>query len=406
MKKHTLFFKCFIFFFLLMTFSMECRASVIPEEKTEAGEEVGQAVEGEEEFRKAADELKSMWDENYMQGITDYLNSTYGGSELDAYGLWEEILSGNLKTALKEFGKQSVKAFFYEFSAGKEIFMAILLLAVLSSLFTVVMDIVENRQVSQLGFYFIYLLLCIMLGKVFHLVYQETQELLVSVTDFVKVLIPAYTAALGLTNGAGTAAVYYEGILLIIWCVEELLYHIIMPCIEFYVLLSIMNGVWTEERLGSILQALKRGIEFVLKAILWIIGSIGILQAMITPVMDSLKWNTAKRLASIIPGVGNISEGISEIFVGSAVLIRNGIGIFATVVLLFLCMVPLCKIFMVAGCLKAASALGAVVNHSRLTSCSDRVAEASFLLCRVLLTGIGLFLMSIAITILAVNRNV
>ncbi len=406
MKKHTLFFKCIIFIILFMSFPIECRASVIPEEKTEAGEEALQDMEGEEELRKAVDELKGMWDENYMQGITDYLDSTYSGSELDAHGLWEEILSGNLKTALKEFGKQFVGALFYEFSAGKEIFMAILLLAVLSSLFTVVMDIVENRQVSQLGFYFIYLLLCIMLGKVFHLVYQETQELLVSVTDFVKVLIPAYTAALGLTNGAGTAAVYYEGILLIIWCVEELLYRIIMPCIEFYVLLSIMNGVWTEERLGSILQALKGGIEFVLKAILWIVGSIGILQAMITPVMDSLKWNTAKRLASIIPGVGNISEGISEIFVGSAVLIRNGIGVFATVVLLFLCMVPLCKIFAVAGCLKAASALGAVVNHSRLTACSDRVAEASFLLCRVLLTGIGLFLMSIAITILAANRNI
>ncbi len=406
MKKHMLLFRCIIFLFVLTAFPMKCRASVISEEKTEAEEETRQEMEGEEEFKKAVDELKGMWDENYMQGITDYLDSTYSGSELDAYGLWEEILSGNLKTALKEFGKQFLEAFFYEFSAGKEIFMAILLLAVLSSLFTVVMDIVENRQVSQLGFYFIYLLLCIMLGKVFHLVYQETQELLVSVTDFVKVLIPAYTAALGLTNGAGTAAVYYEGILLIIWCVEELLYRIIMPCIEFYVLLSIMNGVWTEERLGSILQALKGGIEFVLKAILWIVGSIGILQAMITPVMDSLKWNTAKRLASIIPGVGNISEGISEIFVGSAVLIRNGIGVFATVVLLFLCMVPLCKIFAVAGCLKAASALGAVVNHSRLTSCSDRVAEASFLLCRVLLTGIGLFLMSIAITILAANRNV
>jgi stage III sporulation protein AE len=226
-----------------------------------------------------------------------------------------------------------------------------------------------------------------------------------SITDFVKILIPAYAAALGMTNGQATAAVYYEGILFVIWCVEEIFCHIALPGIELYMLMAVMNGIWSGERLAGILQSLKRGIEFLLKAVLWIVGSLGILQALITPVIDSLKWNAAKKVAGMVPGVGNISEGVSEIFVGSAILIRNGVGIFFTVTLLFLCLVPLCKIFVLAGCLKLSSALGALVNHSRMTACSDKVAEASFLLCKVLLTGMGLFLLSIAISVLAVNRN-
>ncbi len=179
----------------------------------------------------------------------------------------------------------------------------------------------------------------------------------------------------------------------------------VLPGIQLYVLLTIMDGVWTGDRLTGILQSLKRVIEFLLKAVLWTVGSVGILQAMITPVIDSLQWNTAKKVAGMVPGVGNISEGVSEIFVGSAILIRNGIGIFFTVILLFLCLAPLCKLFVVALCLKGSSALGAVVNHSRLTSCSDKVGEASFMLCKVLLTGVGLFLLCIAISVLAVNRN-
>lgn len=405
MKKHMLFFKCLIFVLLFLSIPLKAEAVVVLEGVEEGAEEGERGDSGEEEFHMLTDELENMWNENYMYDITNYLDRVYGGSVLDAGKLWKQIFSGNIKEGLKDFWKEFIRTIFYEFSAGKEVFMTILLLTVLSSLFTVIMDIVENKQVSQLGFYFIYLLLCIILGRVFRLVYQETGELLLSVTDFVKVLLPAYAAALGLSNGATTAVVYYEGILFVIWFVEEALYHVILPCIEFYVLLSIMNGVWTEERLTSLLQTVKRGVEFALKAIMWIVGSIGALEALITPVIDSLSWNTAKKLTSIIPGVGDISEGVSEIFVGSAVLIRNGIGVFATVILLFLCMAPLCKIFAVAGCLKAASALGAVANHSRLTSCSDRVAEASFLLCKALLTGIGLFLMSIAITILAVNRN-
>lgn len=399
MKKHVLLIICTEILLFFMLFDTKCRASFIKEEESN----------GKTEENAAADdisaELNRLWNENYMREITDYLDSTYGKNGIDTEKLWQEILEGNLKNGMKEFAAQAVDYFFFEFSAGREIFMNILLLAVLSSLFTVVMDIVENKQVSHLGFYFLYLLLCIMLGRVFKSIYTEAEGMLFSMTDFVKILVPAYAAVLGVTNGSTTAAVYYEGVLMVIWWVEEVLCRIVLPGIELYMLLAVMDGVWTGERLTGMLKSLKRGIEFLMKAVLWIVGSVGILQAMITPVIDSLQWNTAKKVAGMVPGVGNISEGVSEIFVGSAILIRNGIGIFFTAVLLFICLVPLCKIFVVAVCLKFSSALGAVVNHSKLTSCSDRVGEASLMLCKVLLTGIGLFLLCIAISVLSVNRN-
>lgn len=399
MKKHVLLIICTEILLFFMLFDTKCRASFIKEEESN----------GKTEENAAADdisaELNRLWNENYMREITDYLDSTYGKNGIDTEKLWQEILEGNLKNGMKEFAAQAVDYFFFEFSAGREIFMNILLLAVLSSLFTVVMDIVENKQVSHLGFYFLYLLLCIMLGRVFKSIYAEAEGMLLSMTDFVKILVPAYAAVLGITNGGTTAAVYYEGVLMVIWWVEEVLCRIVLPGIELYMLLAVMDGVWTGERLTGMLKSLKRGIEFLMKAVLWIVGSVGILQAMITPVIDSLQWNTAKKVAGMVPGVGNISEGVSEIFVGSAILIRNGIGIFFTAVLLFICLVPLCKIFVVAVCLKFSSALGAVVNHSKLTSCSDRVGEASLMLCKVLLTGIGLFLLCIAISVLSVNRN-
>ncbi len=403
MKKHMLLLICMVFLLFFGIFDIKCKASVIDEDT------FGENKEGEtvktEGLEDISGELNRLWNENYMQEITDYLDEAYGRTEIDTGKLWREIMKGNLQNGIKEFGTSAVRNLFFEFSAGREIFMNILLLAVLSALFTVVMDIVENQQVSHLGFYFLYLLLCIMLARIFRTIYMETEEILLSVTDFVKILVPAYTAALGMSNGSATAAVYYEGILLVIWCVEEVLCHVALPGIELYMLLAVMNGVWTGEKLGGLLQSLKRGIELLLKAMLWIIGSVGVLQAMITPVIDSLKWNTAKKVAGMVPGVGNISEGISEIFVGSAILIRNGVGIFFTVMLLFLCLVPLCKLFVLSGCLKLSSALGSVVNHSRLTACSDKAAEAAFMLCKVLLTGMGLFLLSIAVTVLAVNRS-
>lgn len=399
MKKRMLFIFCLEIILFFTMFSSKCKASFIDQEG------IAEEVKKEELSEDITKELNQLWDENYMNQITGYLDDAYGKKGVDTAGLWQEIMKGNLKDGVKEFAQQVLENLFFEFSAGREIFMNILLLAVLSSLFTVVMDVVENKQISHLGFYFLYLLLFIMLAKVFQSIYAEASDMLGAMTDFVKILIPAYAAALGMSNGAATATVYYEGVLMVIWFVEEVLGRVVLPAIELYMLLSAMDGIWSGERLTGILQGLKRLIEFGLKAMLWIVGSIGILQAMITPVIDSLQWNTAKKVAGMVPGVGNISEGISEIFVGSAILIRNGIGIFFTLILLFLCVVPLCKIFAVALCLKFSSALGAVVNHSRLTSCSDKVGEASLMLCKVLLTGMGLFLLCIAITVLAVSRG-
>lgn len=399
MKKRALFIICMEIILFLSAFDLKCKASFMEET------EFGIGTEEEEFSEDITKELHQLWNENYMREITDYLDDAYGKSGVDTGKLWQEIMRGNLQNGVKQFALQAFSNFFFEFSAGREIFMNILLLAVLSSLFTVVMDIVENKQVSHLGFYFLYLLLFIMLARVFKSIYAEAEGMLASMTDFVKILIPAYAAALGMSNGAATATVYYEGVLMVIWCVEEVLCHVMLPAIELYMLMSAMDGIWSGERLTGILQGMKRAIEFLLKAMLWTVGSIGVLQAMITPVIDSLQWNTAKKVAGMVPGVGNISEGISEIFVGSAILIRNGIGIFFTLVLLFLCLVPLCKIFAVAICLKFSSALGAVVNHSRLTACSDKVGEASLMLCRVLLTGMGLFLLCIAITVLAASRS-
>ena len=403
MKKRVLFIFCMEIILFSTIFDMKCKASFIKEEKN--GKESEAEVTENEMPDDITQELNQLWNENYMQEITDYLDKAYGKSGVDTGELWREIMKGNLQSGIKEFALQAVGNFFFEFSAGREIFMNILLLAVLSSLFTVVMDIVENKQVSHLGFYFLYLLLFIMLARVFESVYAEAESMLSSITDFVKILIPAYAAALGMSNGAATATVYYEGVLMVIWCVEELLGHMMLPAIKLYMLTAAMDGVFSGERLAGILQSLKQAIAFFLKALLWIVGSVGILQAMITPVIDSLQWNAAKKVAGMVPGVGNISEGISEIFVGSAILIRNGIGVFFTLILLFLCLVPLSKIFAVALCLKFASALGAVVNHSKLTACSDKVGEAAFMLCRALMTGIGLFLLCIAVTMLAANRG-
>ena len=49
------------------------------------------------------------------------------------------------------------------------------------------------------------------------------------------------------------------------------------------------------------------------------------------------------RTAGAIPGVGNLFSGVTEVVLGSAVLIKNGLGAAAIVILLLAGAAPLCR---------------------------------------------------------------
>ena len=76
---------------------------------------------------------------------------------------------------------------------------------------------------------------------------------------------------------------------------------------------------------------------WVLKTILAVVIGFNTLQGIISPVIDSLKSTAFSRVAEMIPGIGNIAGSVTDVLLGSAVLIKNGIGAVALIVILLLC---------------------------------------------------------------------
>ena len=130
-----------------------------------------------------------------------------------------------------------------------------------------------------------------------------------------------------------------------------------------------------------------------------------VLQSLISPVVDSLESSALKKAVSVIPGIGNLTEGMFEMVVGSAVLIKNSIGIYITIVMLFICILPVLKILLLSGVLKAGAAFIGIVSDKRMTNCANRVGDGSLMLLKVSLSAIGLFIISIAIVTCTTNRG-
>ncbi|MCM1145961.1 MAG: stage III sporulation protein AE, partial [Lachnoclostridium sp.] len=231
------------------------------------------------------------------------------------------------------------------------------------------------------------------------------KEMLSRLTVFMQMFVPAYLLAVGTAAGASSATAYYQLFLMAAYVIEKCYLSLLMPVVYCFILLSVMNGVWMEEKLNLLLDFVEKAVGYAIKITLGIITGFSVLQSLISPVVDSLESSALKKAVSIIPGIGNLTEGMFEMVVGSAVLIKNSIGIYITIVMLFICILPILKILLLSGVLKAGAALIGIVSDKRMTNCANRVGDGSLMLLKVALSAIGLFIISIAIITCTTNRG-
>lgn len=346
-----------------------------------------------------------MWEQYELTNLQDRIEGMFPEFGFSLSDMLDRILSGDVIGALSDGLSSVISGMVSEVGGIRNVFLSLLVLGIVSALLTHFTDIFENHQVADISFYLVYLLLMAVLFKCFWEVADTAEAAVNNIVTFIKLFIPTYFVAVGVAGGVMTAMTGYQLLLVLIYVVEQVLVLILMPFIYSYVMLSVINGIWVEERLGTLLEFMHKCIGVVLKSALGVITGISLFQSMITPVIDSVKTGTMQKAVSILPGIGKVADGMAEIMLGSAVLIKNSIGVVFLIILLAICIVPLIKIFMIAGCLKVSAALMGIVSDKRIVGCTNKVGEGSFLLMKTTGTAMLLFVILIAVAAYTTNRG-
>lgn len=338
-----------------------------------------------------------VWEQMDMDAVTGDFERLFPSFSFDAKAVLADIMSGQLSEALQKLAGGLSGAVSFQREEYQTLFFTILILGVAAALFSNFADLFKDHQVSDLAFYFIYLLLIAVLLKFFSDTVDTVRGMLNGVSDFMKLYIPTYMLAVGSASGAVSASVYYQLLLVAVYLIEWGYLTILLPFVYVYVLLVVINGIWMEEKLAVLLELLEKAIKGSVKASVWLITGFSLLQSMISPVIDSLEFSAVKKALSSMPGVGNLTEGMFEMVLGSAVLVKNSIGLYMTLILIVLCAAPVIKIALVSCVIKLSAALVGIVSDKRLTNCVCRVGEGNLMLLRIAITSVGMFLIQVAI---------
>ena len=338
-----------------------------------------------------------VWEEMGMDQVTVDFRQLFPDYAFDGRAVMDLILQGRLWEAVKEIGSGITGVISSQTGELKTLFVTILVLGVVAALFVNFADLFQDHQVSDIAFFFVYLLMIAVLMKSFAGAASVVREILETVTMFMKLYIPTYMIAVGSASGLASASVYYQILLFIVFLIEWGYLTLLLPTVYTYILLTVINGVWMEEKLTLLLELLSKVISVSIKVTLGVITGFSILQAMITPVIDSLQSSVLKKAMSAIPAIGGLTEGMFEMVIGSAVLVKNSIGLYITLVLIVLCCIPVLKLALLSGVIKLSAALIGIVSDKRMTNCANRVGDGNIMLLKIALSSIGMFVIQIAI---------
>lgn len=350
-------------------------------------------------------EFDTIWSDYGFGELQESMDRLFPTWHISFAELMQRLFKGQVLEVMADFLQMSIREMAGNADSMKSVFGWLLALGILAALMSHFVEVFDQNQVADLSFYVMYLLVSAVLLKCFGQAARTAAETISDIVLFTRLLVPTYLLAVGVASGGLTAGAYYQLMLILICVVQEFLQGAVIPLIYSYCLLTVVNGVWVEEKLTMLIEFLEKVLGWIMKGALWAVTGISVFQSVLTPVLDSFQNTALQKAVGAIPGIGDAAEGVMKLTVGSAVIIKNSLGLGILILLLFLGAAPLAKIFGMALMLKAAAAFMGIVSDKRITSCTDRVGNGALFLFRLTGTVLLLFLITAAVIAISTNRG-
>lgn len=285
----------------------------------------------------------------------------------------------------------------YELQNSKHALVQILLIAILAALFHNFSGIFQNQHVAELSFYVLYMLLITICLNMMQVLVASVSSGVEKLLRFFQVLGPVYFMGVAITTGSATSIAFYNILLFAIFLVENLVTKVLLPLVQAYVVIRILNDLSKEEYLSKFGDLVHMVTKWILRVLLAGVLGINMIQGMLAPAIDAVKRKAILGGTESIPLIGDAAGGLTEVVLGTAVLIQNGMGIAGVIICLAICIVPTVQMAVITLLYRFAAAIIQPISEKRIVNCVGNMADGANLLLQIILTTCVLFLITIAI---------
>ena len=278
----------------------------------------------------------------------------------------------------------------------------LLVLGILSSLLSHLSQIFKDRNAGEVTFFFCYLTGAGILITLYYSMVETAVVMIQAIVGFTEVLIPIFYLTVAMTRQIQTAAGFYHLNLLLLYAVEVIIPEVIVPVVSGYVYISIISGMSGEDLFAGFLRLIKKAVSLLQKSAMLVIGGVGMMKKMLHGATDGMNLAVWQKTIGAIPVLGDLSDGMTGILLGAAVLIKNGLGITFLIVILFLVAAPVIKLFVIAVFLQMVAASVSAFGEKRFVKLVERVSDGCYMLLKSCVCCVLILLIIFALVCVAI----
>ena len=366
-----------------MLFPMTVRAAS-PEEQTV-------------ESYSAEDIQEDLFDKFDFSEIDGMIHDIFPRGKWNFTELVTGLVSGDIDLTFDLIKEFVTDQFFYELENSRNGMIHILILVIVAAVFSNFSKMFKGTQVSEISFFMLYMMLITITLTNFRILAEAVTANLGRLLEFMKLLGPIYFLAVGISTGSSTSITFYQVVLLLIFLVEMLILNFLVPLAQLYLIMRILGEMSPELPLTKFSELLETIISWSLKTLMAGIIGLNLIQGLISPAIDTVKRSFLTKTGEALPIVGDVIGGTTEIVLGTAVLIKNGIGVAGMVLCFVICLAPLLQMAITTLLYQLVAALIQPISDKRMVNCVSSMADSSKVLLKILSTTMVLFLLTIAV---------
>lgn len=364
-------------------------------------QELSEATQEPDDSQTTTSIYNSIFDELNLDEVERALQQEGIQTSMPLTEMVRRQVEGDNKSVLAALLTTISNVFFGELSQNKGLLLELVGIVLIGSIFVNLSNSFAGGFISENGFYITYMLMTSMLLTSFSMAFAIALAALDKVLVAVRLLVPAFLLVLQFVGHAATAGGTYNLVLVGIWLIQAVIIRLVLPLIEFYVIVALVNNLQKEDSFSKLCELVQSLIKWILRTIIVVVIGLNVIKGLLEPQMDRIGKTAVNRALTAIPG--SVVSVLAGTYLACGMIIKNSIGIAGILILSCVCVIPVIKLFLLMFTVRITTALIQPMGDRRYVDGTTALANGIGMLMQALASALVLFIITLAIMSGATN---
>ncbi len=343
-----------------------------------------------------------------VQGFINQVDQETSGyfPQLDLGNLLSNLKAGKIDFRPQAFFAGILKLLFREVEASAGLMAKLVALAVLCGILQHLQNSFEG-SVSKVAQAMSYLVLITLALASLTLAVNTGKKAIDDMVGFMQALLPVLLTLLVALGNLTTAAIFHPFIISALSFISTIIKDIVLPLVFLGAILAVVNQISDHIKVSKLASLLDFASKAVLGLSLTLFIGIMTVEGVAGSISDGVALRSAKFATdAFVPVVGRWFSDAIELVVGSALLLKNAIGLVGIIVILLLCLLPVIKIISIMLIYRLASALVQPLGNASLADALQAMSSSLTLVFACVASVAIMFFMAVSIILATGNLTV